>query len=142
MALEQNNIDKIYLRIEALKQYIAVLEDFKNISLKELEKDLIKRGAIERYLQLSIEACIDVAELIISDQRLPSPATYKEAIHVLGKEKILNEEFAGKFSQAAGFRNILIHDYVKIDYKRLHSYLQNNLSDFHRFIKEILGFLK
>ena len=139
MALKQDNIDKIYLRIEALRQYVAVLEDLKNISYEDLKSDAVKRGAVERYLQLAIEACIDIAELIISDQRLVSPTTYKEAIYVLGKEKILDEEFAKKFSEAAGFRNILIHDYVKIDYKRLHSYLQNNLSDFHRFIKEILG---
>lgn len=142
MALKQDNIDKIYLRIEALRQYVAVLEDFRNISLKELENDLVKRGAIERYLQLAIEVCIDIAELIISDQRLTPPSTYKEAITVLGKEKILNDSFAKSFSKAVGFRNILIHDYVKIDYRKLHSYLQNNLSDFHKFIKEILEFLK
>lgn len=142
MALQQDNIDKIFLRIEALKQYVSVLESLKNITFEELEKDDVKRGAVERYLQLAIEACIDIAELIISDQRFAAPATYREAIIVLGKEKILDEEFARHFSEAAGFRNILIHDYVKIDYNRLQNYLQNNLSDFHTFIKNILKFLK
>lgn len=142
MALKQNNIDKIFLRIESLKQYVSVLEDLKSVSAQELESDLIKRGAIERYLQLVIEACIDIAELIISDQRLPTPTVSKEAILILGKENIIDKNFAESFSQAVGFRNILIHDYIKIDYQKLHSYLQNNLSDFHKFTKEILEFLK
>lgn len=59
MALKQDNIDKIYLRLEALRGYLAVLENLKSISVSEMESDLVKRGAIERYLQLAIEACID-----------------------------------------------------------------------------------
>lgn len=142
MVLKQDNIDKIYLRFEALREYLSVLEDLKSITALEMESDLVKRGAIERYLQLAIEACIDIAELIISDQRFPTPATSREAILIVGRENILDKDFAEHFSEAVGFRNILIHDYVKIDYQKLHGYLQNNLSDFHRFIKEVLEYLK
>lgn len=51
-----NTIDKIYARIEVLKQYLVILEGLQNTTLSELEKDPIKRGAIERYLQLSIDS--------------------------------------------------------------------------------------
>lgn len=137
-----NVVDKIYSRIESLKQYISILESLKNITLAEIEKDPIKKGAIERYLQLSIEICIDIAEMIISDQRLQTPQTASEAIEILGEKGILDDVFAQKFSKAVGFRNILIHDYVKIDYDIVLKNLKSNLSDFHRFIKEVLLFLK
>lgn len=142
MLSEVNTIEKIYGRIENLKSYIKILEGLQNITLEELEREPIKRGALERYLQLSIEACVDIAEMIISDQRLPTPQTATEAIEVLGKEGILEDSFTKEFSKAVGFRNILIHDYVKIDYQLVLENLKNNLSDFHRFIKEILQFLK
>lgn len=134
-------IDKIYLRIEALKKYVAIISKFKVITLEELERDDIKRGAVERYIQLAIESCIDIAELIISDQRLPTPETAKRAIEILGEQGILDQKFAKSFSKAAGFRNILIHEYVMIDYKQLLANLKNNLTDFERFIKEILEFI-
>ncbi len=142
MVSEPNTIEKIYTRITSLKNYVSILESFVSITLSELEKDPIKKGALERYLQLSIEACIDIAEMVISDQRLPIPQTAAEAIEILGKEGILNMEFAKDFSKAVGFRNILIHDYVKIDYQIVLQKLNSNLSDFHRFIKEILEYLK
>lgn len=142
MVSEANTIDKIYSRIENLKSYVKILEGLQNITLEELEKEPIKKGALERYLQLSIEACVDIAEMIISDQRLPTPQTATETIEILGKEGILEDSFAKEFAKAVGFRNILIHDYVKIDYQLVLENLQNNLSDFHRFIKEILQFLK
>lgn len=137
-----NTIDKIYARIESLKEYIVILEGLQNITLAELEKDPIKKGALERYLQLSIEACVDMAEMIISDQRLQTPQTAAETIEILGKKGILDEAFAEKFTKAVGFRNILIHDYVRIDYNLVLQNLKSNLSDFHRFIKEVLEFLK
>lgn len=142
MQLQPEGIKKIYPKLESLKSYILILNQLKNITLDEIEKDAIKRGAIERYLQLAIESCIDIAELIISDQRLPSPSTAKETIEILGKEKIIDEEFSRRFSKAASFRNILIHDYLKIDYKELLRNLKENLKDFDNFIKEILKFLK
>lgn len=137
-----NIADKIYARIEALKEYIGILEQLQNITLSELEKDPIKKGAIERYLQLAIEACVDIAEMIISDQRLRTPQTASEAIVVLGERGILNNNFAEQFTKAVGFRNILIHDYVKIDYELVLKNLKSNLSDFHRFIKAVLEFLQ
>lgn len=80
--------------------------------------------------------------MIISDQRLLTPQTSAEALEILGKEGILDKAFANKFSKATGFRNILIHDYLKLDYGTVLKNLKNNLSDFHQFIKEILEFLK
>lgn len=142
MQLQPEGINKIYSKIESLKSYISILNSVKDTTLDEIQKDDIKRGAIERYLQLAIESCIDIAELIISDQRLPAPLTSKETIEILGKEKIINEEFSKRFSKAVGFRNILIHDYLKIDYKELLRNLKENLKDFENFIKEVLKFLE
>lgn len=142
MVSEANTIEKIYSRIENLKSYVKILEGLQNITLEELEKEPIKKGALERYLQLSIESCVDIAEMIISDQRLTTPQTATESIEILGNEGILESAFSKEFAKAVGFRNILIHDYVKIDYQIVLENLKNNLSDFHRFIKEILEFLK
>src|SRR3990167_3632700 len=136
MQLQLEGINKIYSKIESLKSYILILGTIKNITLDEIEKDAIKRGAIERYLQLAIESCIDIAELIISDQRLPAPLTSKETIEILVKAKIIDEEFSKRFSKAASFRNILIHDYLKIDYKE---FLQNF---FYKTIKVFQVFLE
>lgn len=142
MVSAANTIEKIYSRIENLKSYVKILEGLQDITLEELEREPIKKGALERYLQLSIEACVDIAEMIISDQRLTTPQTATESIEILGNEGILENAFAKKFAKAVGFRNILIHDYVKIDYQIVLENLKNNLSDFHKFIKEILEFLK
>lgn len=141
MESKLDNIGKITLKIDALKEYIQVLKQLKDTSPDELKNDFVKRGAVERYLQLAIESCIDISELIIIDQRLKRPDTSKEAILILGKEGIIDKKFGENFSKAVGFRNILVHDYVDVDYGKLYAYLINNMADFERFIKEILKFI-
>ncbi|HUS60520.1 MAG TPA: DUF86 domain-containing protein [Nevskiaceae bacterium] len=135
------NIDKINLRLEALREYLKVLKPLQGITGEKLAKNINKRARAERFLQLAIEACIDIAELIISDQRLPTPKTSREAIEILGQEKIINQKFAQKFAPVTGFRNILVHDYLKIDYRQVADKINNRLGDFERFAQEVAKFL-
>jgi uncharacterized protein YutE (UPF0331/DUF86 family) len=37
----------------------------------------------------------------------------------------------------AGFRNILVHEYLEIDRRRVFSALKNDLGDFEKFIRAI-----
>jgi uncharacterized protein YutE (UPF0331/DUF86 family) len=45
-------------------------------------------------------------------------------------------------SKMAQFRNILVHDYAKIEPDIIHGILKNNVADFQKFIKEINEALK
>lgn len=136
-----NTIDKINLRIEKLKEYINSLKRLKGVTAKDLVGDEDKRLKAERLLQLAIEACIDIAELIIVDQRLRAPTDAAQAIEILGEEKMINSSFAKSFAKAVGFRNILVHDYIDINYEEVADKINNRLSDFDRFAQEVAKFL-
>jgi len=133
-------IDKINARLETLREYLKILKSLKGVSGTELARNIDKRAKAERYLQLAIEACIDIAELIISDRRLPVPKTSREAIEILGREGIINKKLAFDFAPAVGFRNILIHDYLEIDYEQVADKINNRLGDFKKFAQQVAKF--
>ncbi|MGB9706927.1 MAG: type VII toxin-antitoxin system HepT family RNase toxin [Microgenomates group bacterium] len=135
--MSEDVVDKINARLEVLKEYVEILRSLKGVTGRELKKNLDKRAKAERFLQLAIEACVDIAELVISDQRLPTPKTSKEAIETLGRQGILDKEFAFQFAPAVGLRNILIHDYLKIDYDQVAEKINNRLGDFEKFAQQI-----
>jgi len=53
----------------------------------------------------------------------------------------MNDDFAKDLAPAAGFRNVLVHMYAKIDVDRLYYYLENNLEYIERFGEYIARYL-
>jgi len=79
-----------------------------------------------------------LAFIIISDQGLMTPSSYKQSFVILKNAGILTPETTEKMSKMAGFRNIAIHDYQKLDPAILKSILTKNLKDFEDFCTEVL----
>lgn len=133
---------EILSKIDMLKKYVDLLKNYKYASVKDLEEDPTLRGAVERYLQVAIECCLDIGEMIISVKGFKKPESYREVIEILGKEGVLPKEFANKFAPAASFRNILVHAYAEVDVEKLYEFLQENVEDFEIFAKYIAEYLE
>ena len=134
---KKDRITQINEKLNALGDYLQILKSFGKVTETELKKDPVKRGAVERYLQLAAEVVLDVAGQLIAEYRYRTPEDYKESILILGEEGVLPQDFAKRFAKIAGFRNILVHDYLKIDYQKVADNLNNRLGDFEKFTKAI-----
>lgn len=139
--MTKDRIDRIYDRLSALREYVSFLQKQKPITTQVLEDDATIRGAIERYLHLACEVVLDISNQIIAEYRYRTPNEYKESIIILGEEGVLTKEFAARFSPIAGFRNILVHDYLKVDIRELADKVNNNLGDFDVFAKSVAKLL-
>lgn len=106
------------------------------------QEDMIRYWEIERGIQICIECVIDISNVIISTLDIEKPDTYKECILVLGNEGILPKKFAKEISNMVSFRNILVHDYMKIDEEIIINVLKNNLGDFAKFMNYINKWIK
>jgi len=134
--------ERIEERLRKLKEYATLLKHYQQFSYKQFKNDFTLRGAVERYFQLSIECIIDIGEILIANLRLKKPEDSKDVIDILGEAKIIPNKFAFYFGPVAGFRNILVHDYLDIDYKKVYEHLQNDLDDFDKFAKYIAKYLQ
>lgn len=92
--------------------------------------------------KLTAECVIDIAEIIISECELKKPEEYRESIEILGEAGIIPSEFAYRFAPVASFRNILVHEYIKVDLEEVHRHLQIDLNDFEEFSKYIVKYFR
>ena len=122
-------------KISTVKKYLHILGPFKKYSSEEIEGDITIRGAVERYLYLAIQGTIDLAEAVLAYKKLRKPSTLSEIFHILNEEKIITKELTDHMVAMTGFRNILAHDYEKINYAIVHDVLQNRLPDVETFLK-------
>ena len=125
-------------RIAKIREYVALL---RKIYRQNEEKALLKNPLVysnaERYLQLAIQCVLDISNHIVADLRLNLPADNRELFEMLAEHKVLSKSLSARLTSMAGFRNILVHEYLEIDRKRVFGALKNDLGDFEKFIRAV-----
>lgn len=88
-----------------------------------------------------IELCIDIAGHVISDKDMRLPTGYADAFKVLMENKIISKKLFTTMEKMAKFRNLIVHQYEKIDSTIVVSILRKNLTDFEKYKKAIIKLL-
>lgn len=124
-------------KISSVKKYLRILERYKQYSQDEIVNDIDKKGAVERYLYLAVQASIDLAESVIAYKNLRRPSTMSDSFYILQEDGIISIELTEKMVKMTGFRNIIAHDYEKLNYAIVYDVLQNRLIDIEDFLNRI-----
>lgn len=131
------NIDIIENKLSAIEKYLRILKVYKKYSQKTIEQDVTLKGAVERYLYLVIQSAIDLAEAVISFKNLRKPTEYRETFEILFEKHLIPNSLKEKLIKMTGFRNIVAHDYAKLDFAVVYNVLKNRLTDIQRFSANI-----
>lgn len=128
-------IDKLSIdrKLNDLNKNIAVLNEFKKISIDDLRRSLKDQWALFYGLQISIQIIIDVGNHILASLKENQIEEYIDIIDKLGEKEIIPKEFAEKIRGITGLRNLLVHEYGIIKIEKIYDVLQNNISDFEEF---------
>lgn len=85
-----------------------------------------------------IEAIVDLAFLVIKEKGFRTPEEDKEAFDILAEEKIISEQLAQKLKEAKGMRNIIAHEYGRVDDRIVFESITEELvRDAKEFLKNI-----
>jgi len=102
-----------------------------------LRTDVREQRFVEHTLQIAIQAALDVASHIVSDERLGEPDTNPELFDLLVKAGWLPSALAAELRAMAGFRNVLVHGYQDVDLGVVEDVLENHLADLQAFVAAI-----
>ena len=129
MSTEFSGIER---RLDELSERLARLEPFRDRDRSEFDQDPYLRDIVERNLEIAAQCCIDISHRIISLEGARKPVDYYDAILNMGELGVLPAEFARHLAPLAGFRNILVHEYVRVDWDEVYRAL-HRLEDLERF---------
>ncbi|MDK2805685.1 MAG: hypothetical protein PWP67_1232 [Clostridium butyricum] len=131
-------LETINNKIKELQKNLILLKSVaQDVNEENIKVDMIKYWGIERGIQISIECVIDISNIIISALGIEKPDTYKESILALSKVGVLPQTFARNVSNMVSFRNILVHDYMRVEERIIVDILKNHLDDFVKYIDYI-----
>lgn len=132
----------VVARVAKIREYVALLRRIRGLAdERRFVNDPLIYGNAERYLQLAIQGVLDVSHHIVADRGLPLPSDNKSLFDLLVRHKVVSRALAVKLTAMAGFRNILVHEYLEIDRHRVYRALGTDLRDFERFIRAVTRLL-
>ncbi len=84
-------------------------------------------------LQRAAQACLDIANHVITANRWELPRSAGHAFEVLREHRVIAPELAAVMSRVMGFRNIAVHDYARLSHEIVSGIARDRLPDLERF---------
>lgn len=124
--------DTVLSKISIIKNCLNSIKKVTKLDSTKLDEIFIQDVYVLN-LQRAIQACIDIANIIVAKKGFKLPAAYKDSFIILRQNNILDKDLTDKMISMVGFRNIAVHEYQEINTDILKSILVNNLKDFEEF---------
>jgi uncharacterized protein YutE (UPF0331/DUF86 family) len=132
----------IVAKLARLAEYLGYLKELGRFAEDRFIKDYRLYGLAERYLQLSIEIVIDISRQLLIVLDVERPESNTEMFEILVERKVISRKLYEKLRLMVGFRNILVHDYMKIDRRVVYKALKDELRDIEQFKRAVNKKLK
>jgi uncharacterized protein YutE (UPF0331/DUF86 family) len=116
-------------RLEKLTEHLLVLERMRRYGLEEFLEEPERYGSAERFLQLAIEALLDMGSHVIAEKNLGTINQSRDIPRLFREHGYIDAVLENRWIRMIGFRNILVHEYLELDRKRVYEVLQQGLND-------------
>lgn len=134
--------DVVRRRLDKLDEYLRILERLRDTTARdEMLADPVRYGAAERYLQLAVEAVMDIGSQIIAEGGLGTVEQGRDIPGRFREHGYIDADMQDRWVKMIGFRNILVHDYLEVNKDIVYSVLQERLVDFRGMARVFAQFL-
>ena len=121
--------DLIIAKAGSVRRHLKRVEEKRSQDVQDFLKDFDCQDIVSFNLQLAIQNSIDIAAHIISEEGMGVPGSFTEMFYLLEENGYLSKELTEKMVRAVGFRNLLVHEYGKIDLKQVHQIANEHIQD-------------
>jgi uncharacterized protein YutE (UPF0331/DUF86 family) len=130
--------DLILAKATSVRRHLNRVIEKRDVDLQAFLKDIDRQESILFNLQMAIQNCIDIAAHIISDEGLGVPGSTNEMFYLLEENGYMDAELTENMVGAVGFRNVIVHEYSRVELKEVLEIAHNNIEDLNRYLKSIL----
>ncbi len=126
-------------RLDALNGYLKRLRSLGRATESDYLEDPDIHDLGARHLHLAMKATIDIANHWIAEAGLRTPESYRDSFVVLEQAGEIDTALSQRLQHWAGFRNVLVHDYLTFDHSIAYAAIRDDLSDLEAFGRWALG---
>lgn len=133
------NVEAVEEALQCLEKTLPILKTLSQMEEGQWDEDPVRFLAAQRGVHITIEAVIDVGNLLIDGFIMRDPGSYLDIIDILEDEKVISGALAGRLREWVDFRQALVKHYTRVDKRELLELLQKHvraLEDFPSCVRE------
>jgi uncharacterized protein YutE (UPF0331/DUF86 family) len=100
--------------------------------------DRLRQDAIAINLQRGIEQCLDLANHAVRVLRLGIPKKSSDVFGMLADQGTIDRPLEKRLVSMVGFRNVLVHEYQKLEISIMIDVIENRLDDMIAFTNAVM----
>lgn len=116
-----------------LQESVKLLRHLKKESKNDFVKNKMIHSTAMFHLAIGIELIVDIGMHILLESFQEHAKNYADVIILLGDKRVIPTKFAKEQEEMPKFRNLLIHDYVKIKLAEVYEHTQEAPEIFSKF---------
>ena len=128
--------------MKLLNEYTNDLEELQTVDFTTYVENKLIHRTVEQALHLAVEACLDTGQQIIAQEGFRIPEDNKDVFIVLSEEDAVPNSLFPNLIAMAKFRNLIVHDYARIDNQVIFGVLKEQLGDLNTFAQATISYLK
>lgn len=129
----------ILAKASACRKHLRRIEQKSDAGITQFLNNPDHQDVVLFNMQMAIQNCSDIAAHIISDQGLGVAGSNNEMFYILEENHIITREIAETMVKAIGFRNLIAHEYARLDLEKVFHIAKKDIQEIQQFIKAILS---
>ena len=129
--------DLILMKAGSVRRHLSRVVEKRNTDLQTFLNDIDRQESILFNMQIAIQNCTDIAAHIISEEGLGVPGSTSEMFYLLEENGYLDGELTGKMVKAVGLRNLIVHEYSKIELEQIFEVAKKDIEDLNDYLAAI-----
>lgn len=130
--------DVILNKVANLERCVTRIREVYGGDDANLIANLTSQESILLNLQRACEVSIDLAMHVVKKRRLGVPQDSRDVFELLHGAKLVDRALPDSMKRMVGFRNVVIHEYEKLNLEIVKSIITQRLDDFLQFGRQML----
>lgn len=129
--------ETVRARLSSIEVNLRFLAPYCEKSGNDLRKNQTELYAVLHALQLIAQSVLDVGSHVLANAGIGDVDEYRDAILRLSDIGVYPREFAEKIAGIAGLRNVIVHEYLRVDADRIAAALKrlNDVREYCSFVR-------
>lgn len=133
--------DIVINKIQSIQYCIARARAEYNADPDNFATNFTRQDAAVLNVLRACEQSIDLANHLIKTQKMGIPTTSSESFTLLAEQNVIDNELRQKLTSMVHFRNMIVHQYQKMDIAIVQAVIESGLDDLIRLGDDIMNWL-